>query len=87
MTRRCLPLVVTLATLGGAASTALANPSDEWWDLGWPYRIPISVAGTGVVEVSVDFTAELSTLGLNQGLLDVRSLRVVPYMGSTPGTC
>ena len=69
------------------AAPARADAGDAWWDEGWPYRIPVAVGGSvGIAEVSIDFTAALAALGLNDGLLDVRSLRVVPYSGTTPGT-
>jgi hypothetical protein len=62
-----------------------ADAADEWWDDAWPYRIPVTVSGSGVAQVSIDFTTAFNTLGLNGALLDVRSLRVVPYNGVTPG--
>ncbi len=64
---------------------AQAAPNDLWWDTAWPYRIPITVSGSGVAEVSLNFTTLFNTLGLNGGLLDLRSIRVVPYYGNTPG--
>jgi len=66
--------------------SAHADPNDAWWNDSWPYRIPvITVSGTGVVEVSINFTNAFNTLGLNSALLDVRSIRVVPYNGTSPG--
>ncbi len=62
-------------------SAAPSNPSDPWWDGGWPYRLRVDVSGSGVAQVAVDFTAVFQVLGLNQALLDLRSLRVVPYDG------
>ena len=78
-----------------------ADAADTWWNETWPYRIPVTipstgpsttlragsgqVSGTGVAEVSIDFAAAFDALGLNGALLDVRSLRVVPYDGTTPG--
>ena len=49
----------------------------DWWDAGFPYRIPLSVPGEGIASVSVDFTTALNNLGLNGALLDVRSIRVI----------
>ncbi|MCG3212655.1 MAG: hypothetical protein FOGNACKC_06330 [Anaerolineae bacterium] len=62
-----------------------ANAADSWWDDAWPYRIPVTVSGSGVAQVSINFTSAFATLGLNGGLLDVRSLRVVSYNGTSPG--
>jgi hypothetical protein len=63
-----------------------ANAADAWWDDAWPYRIPVTVSGSGIAQVSVNFTTAFNALGLNSALLDVRSIRVVPYNGTTPGT-
>ena len=68
-----------------AQDVAHFDANDTWWDGAWPYRIPITVSGTGVAEVSVNFTSAFNTLGLNHALLDVRSIRVVPYDGTSPG--
>ena len=54
-----------------------ATAQDTWWDDSWPYRIPVSASGAGIVEATVDFGPVLNELGLNQGLLDLRSIRVV----------
>lgn len=62
-----------------------ADAGDVWWNEGWPYRILVSTSGTGVIQVSIDFTAALNTIGLNGALIDIRSVRVIPYHGSTPG--
>ena len=66
------------------SAPAAAGSGDEWWDEAWPYRVPVSVSGSGVAQVSINFTAAFSTLGLNGALLDLRSIRVVPYVGSSP---
>ncbi len=63
-----------------------ANATDAWWNEAWPYRIPVTVSGSGVAQVSINFTIAFDTLGLSGGLLDVRSIRVVPYNGTTPGS-
>jgi hypothetical protein len=63
---------------------AAAGSGDEWWDEAWPYRVPVTVSGSGVAQVSIDFTAAFAALGLNGGLLDLRSIRVVPYVGGSP---
>lgn len=64
------------------AQTAATEP---WWDDAWPYRVPVTVSGSGVVQVSLNFTALFAALGLNGALLDVRSLRVVPVIDNTLG--
>jgi len=63
-----------------------ADASDAWWDNGWPYRIRVDVSGSGVVSTTINFTTQLNELGLNHALLDLRSVRVVPYTGGVPGT-
>ena len=75
----------------GAISAALvvtgysrSAAAQDWWDTAWPYRIEVAATGAGVAEASIDFGAELAALGLNRAILDVRSIRVVPYDGTTP---
>ena len=41
-----------------------ADANDVWWNEGWPYRIPVSVSATGIVQVPIDFTSALNTLGI-----------------------
>ncbi|MBN1318312.1 MAG: hypothetical protein JXA42_22715, partial [Anaerolineales bacterium] len=77
--------VLTLLLYPPADGAGAADVADSWWDDAWPYRIPVSASGDGVVEVSIDFSGALNALGLNGGLLDLRSVRVVPYYGTTPG--
>jgi hypothetical protein len=48
--------------------------------------LPVNVSGSGVASASINFTAQFNTLGLNHALLDLRSVRVVPYTGGVPGT-
>jgi hypothetical protein len=63
-----------------------AASSDAWWDPAWPYRIPVNVSDSGVAQATINFTTAFSTLGLNAALLDLRSLRVVPYTGGAAGS-
>ena len=65
---------------------SVAGAQDAWWDEAWPYRVPVTVSGSGVVLAQIDFTATFSALGLNGALLDLRSIRVVPYSGGVPGS-
>ena len=76
--RRLLPILLSTTALQ-AGQVAHADPTDPWWNDDWPYRIPVSVSGSGVAEVSVDFTQAFTLLGLPGALLDIRSIRVVPY--------
>jgi hypothetical protein len=46
----------------------------------------VTVSGDGIAQASIDFTAQINALGLNHGLLDLRSIRIVPYSGYTPGS-
>ena len=75
---------VNSATSNSATLTVNAAPPGPsgWWNAAWRFRFPIQVAaGTYArvnkpVEVPVNFTSLLSTLGQTSGLLDA-SLRVV----------
>jgi hypothetical protein len=77
-TLRLLGLTLTLTP------PALAAPSDPWWDRAWPYRVEVTASGSGVVSASVNFGQVLAGLGLNNALLDLRSIRVLAAGGSTP---
>jgi hypothetical protein len=68
-----------------AEAVAVDSAADAWWDVAWPYRIPVTVAGNGVAEVTIDFTSAFDALGLNGALLDLRSVRVVPHTTTGPG--
>jgi len=65
---------------------ALASDSDQWWNTDWPYRIPVNVNGIGVTEVTINFTETLDALGVDKGLIDIRSIRVIPYNNQLPGS-
>jgi len=81
-----LTAFVPLPPPAGTASRPRAA-DDAWWDDAWPYRVPVTVSGGGgIVEASIDFSAQLDALGLNHALLDLRAIRVVPYQEGTPGT-
>ena len=83
-----LALLVTLSSAPppGRSRADLTRPAAAWWDDGWPYRIPVTVSGNGIAPASINFTTAFDALGLNHALLDLRSVRVVPYSGNTPGT-
>ncbi|MFO7681329.1 MAG: DUF4091 domain-containing protein [Chloroflexota bacterium] len=77
-------IFVLILLLSRSSQPAQANAPDAWWDEGWPYRIPVTVSGSGVAQANINFTTAFAYLGLNGALLDVRSLRVVPYVGTSP---
>jgi hypothetical protein len=87
-----LILAALLLFVPSAPPRTLANVSrpadagDAWWDNGWPYRIRVDVSGSGIASASINFTTQFNLLGLNHALLDLRSVRVVPYDGSTPSS-
>jgi hypothetical protein len=82
-----LSLALLGALLGVAPSrAALTDAADAWWDEAWPYRLPVTVSGSGVAQAEIDFSTVFDGLGLNHALLDLRSIRVVPYSGSAPGS-
>jgi hypothetical protein len=93
-TRLGLSLILAALLLGATPTPThiRANISyplgagDAWWDAGWPYRIRVDVSGSGIASASINFSTQLGALGLNHALLDLRSVRVVPYTGSTPGS-
>jgi len=62
-----------------------AVTSDVWWDEAYPYRLPVKVDGSGIAAVSINFSDEFAALGREGTLLDVRSIRVVPYRNGVPG--
>lgn len=67
-------------TVGGGGS-------ENWWNTGWDYRLPITVNAGGTarsdkpVDVALNFTSLLSGLG-ETGALDVNSIRVLEVNGS-----
>lgn len=78
----CLILTTNLTPI--QTNVSQATGTAVWWNEGWPYRIPITTNGSGITEVAINFSQELQTLGLNNGILDVRSIRVIPYKAGIP---
>ncbi len=76
-----LTISTLLIAMLPAPDRAQADAADGWWNDAWPYRVPVTVGGSGVAEVAIDFTAAFAALGLDSALLDVRSLRVGVYGG------
>ncbi len=62
-----------------------AETLDKWWDDTWPYRLQVTVEDSGTAAASINFSNAFEVLGLEDALLDVRSLRVVPYIDGIPG--
>ena len=77
-------IFVLILLLSRSSKSSYANASDAWWDEGWPYRIPVTVSGSGVTQANINFTTAFANLGLNNAVLDIRSVRVVPYAGNNP---
>ncbi len=71
--------MITISTEGSCSA------EDAWWDEGWPYRVQVNANGSGIVGVFLNFTEMFDQMGLNHALLDIRSLRVVPYSNGQPG--
>ncbi|KUK46089.1 MAG: Uncharacterized protein XD73_1037 [Anaerolinea thermophila] len=63
-----------------------ATTDDAWWNNNWPYRISIEVSQDGPVAANLNFSELFDNLGLNQALLDLRSIRVIPYKDGKPGS-
>jgi hypothetical protein len=63
-----------------------AELSDTWWDDTLPYRVPVTVKGDGVASINLNFSQLFNNLGIKDALLDLRSIRVVPYQGGLPGS-
>jgi len=80
-----LVLALFISLWIGPFMVVWADSEDLWWNDAWPYRLPVTVAGSGVAQVSIDFTTVFNSLGLNHALLDLDSIRVVAYSGSVPG--
>ena len=62
-----------------------ASTNDLWWDRNWHFRIPLQVSEPGTVENTLNFSQILVDMGLEDALLDLRSLQVIPYIDGIPG--
>ncbi len=62
-----------------------ATAGDAWWDSDWSYRTALQVSETGDVSINLNFSELFDQLGLVDSLLDLRSLRVIPYIDGIPG--
>jgi hypothetical protein len=88
LTLAVVMLLTGLPTFAPPTQAGVAGPADAgdaWWNAGWPYRIRVDAAGSGIASASINFTTQLNALGLNHALLDLRSVRVVPYTDTVPG--
>lgn len=89
--KRLISIGLLLAALASPVQVSFApepvraGAGDAWWNAAWPYRVPVTVSGSGIAQAGVNFTQAFNSLGLNHALLDVRSIRVVPYTGAAPG--
>lgn len=67
-------------------SADLTETTDFWWDDDWPYRVQVITDGSGITSGNLNFTALFDELGLPQALLNLDSIRVIPYQGGVPGS-
>ena len=79
-----LLLTLLLFILNGIQETH-ATANDVWWDDGWRYRILLGTTETGTVLNTLNFSEILKNMELEDALVDLRSLRVVPYVNGVPG--
>ena len=77
-------IFILILLFSQSSTPSHADAADSWWDEGWPYRIPVTANGSGVAQANINFTTAFANLGLNNAVLDVRSIRVVPYTGNSP---
>ena len=79
-----LLLLLLFSILTGLKETQAAGDV-VWWDTNWPFRIPLEISETGKVQVTLNFSQVFNDLGLEDALLDLRSLQVIPYIDGLPG--
>lgn len=78
-------ILILLLAISIAPPGVHADGIDAWWVEDWPYRIQLTVSGPGAASVNPDFSALFSQLGLPGALLDLDSIRIVPYSEGKPG--
>ena len=78
-------ILITLFTHVAPVNPVNAAGADAWWDEDWPYRVQLTVVETGAAAVRPDFTALFAQLGLPGALLDMDSIRIIPYTNGIPG--
>ena len=78
-------ILITLFTHVAPVNPVNAAGADAWWDEDWPYRVQLTVVETGAAAVRPDFTALFAQLGLPGALLDLDSIRIIPYTNGIPG--
>ena len=75
-------LVILWMRTGGTA--VQAESLDAWWNEAWPYRLLVTVDGSDTSAAQIDFSSVFTELGIEGALLDLRSIRVVPYQNGIP---
>ncbi len=78
-------LLLSLLSFAFPTRSVHASGDDLWWDEDWPYRVQLSTTGDGATAVQPDFTALFAQLGLPNALLDLASIRIVPYTDGMAG--
>ncbi len=76
--------IMTAAFIPSEDSHVSAGNTNVWWHDDWPYRVQVSVNSSGPISANLNFTQLFSELGLQDALLDIDSLRVVPYKDGLP---
>ena len=81
----CTVILTAVLFTPAQRQTVKAETPAPWWDDDWPYRVPITLSETGIVGASLNFSQLFSQSGLNEALLDLGSIRVIPYQNGIPG--
>lgn len=78
-------LIMLMSFIKPEIQETQAAARSNWWDHHWTYRIPLQTTETGTTSNTLNFSKILNDLGLTNAIIDLRSLRVVPYINETPG--